>query len=374
MNGPPESPELPRERDTGSVRTDSVKLFAKKVGIVLLFAMGLLFLYSIRRVVILLFIAAVLAAGISPIVKRVMLLVRHHTGRRIQRGTAVILVYLPFLIGAILLGVFTIPLLLEESQQLAHDLPKLLGEKILDPLSKYIPTEKLREMLDPKKSGALENLPIFGYIRKAGGLVASLVAILFLIFYMLIDAERLRNLFLLFYPARDRGEKRRQVIRISRKMSSWLQGQLLLALIIAGATFVGLLALGIPYAFLLAILAGIGEVVPVIGPIVGAIPAVAVALFKSDWQFWAVLAMAILIQQFENLFLVPRIMGKKIAVSPLAVFVAFMCGAVLLGIVGAMLAIPVVAIIQVAFDEGFISRRERRQNLERPGTLAKGND
>lgn len=374
MNGPPESPELPAERDPGSVRTDSLKLFAKKVGIVLLFALGLLFLYSIRRVVILLFIAAVLAAGISPIVKRVMLLVRHHTGRRIQRGTAVILVYLPFLIGAILLGVFTIPLLLEESQQLAQDLPKLLGEKVLDPLSKYIPTEKLREMLDPKKSGALENLPIFGYIRKAGGLVASLVAILFLIFYMLIDAERLRNLFLLFYPARDRGEKRRQVIRISRKMSSWLQGQLLLALIIAGATFVGLLALGIPYAFLLAILAGIGEVVPVIGPIVGAIPAVAVALFKSDWQFWAVLAMAILIQQFENLFLVPRIMGKKIAVSPLAVFVAFMCGAVLLGIVGAMLAIPVVAIIQVAFDEGFISRRERRQNLERPGTLAKGND
>lgn len=374
MNGPPESPELPAERDPGSVRTDSLKLFAKKVGIILLFAMGLLFLYSIRRVVILLFIAAVLAAGISPIVKRVMLLVRHHTGRRIQRGTAVILVYLPFLIGAILLGVFTIPLLLEESQQLAQDLPKLLGEKVLDPLSKYIPTEKLREMLDPKKSGALENLPIFGYIRKAGGLVASLVAILFLIFYMLIDAERLRNLFLLFYPARDRGEKRRQVIRISRKMSSWLQGQLLLALIIAGATFVGLLALGIPYAFLLAILAGIGEVVPVIGPIVGAIPAVGVALFKSDWQFWAVLAMAILIQQFENLFLVPRIMGKKIAVSPLAVFVAFMCGAVLFGIVGAMLAIPVVAIIQVAFDEGFVSRRERRQNLERPGTLAKGND
>lgn len=374
MNGPPESPELPLERDTGSVRTDSVKLFAKKVGIVLLFAMGLLFLYSIRRVVILLFIAAVLAAGISPIVKRVMLLVRHHTGRRIQRGTAVILVYLPFLIGAILLGVFTIPLLLEESQQLAQDLPKLLSEKVLDPLSKYIPTEKLREMLDPKKSGALENLPIFGYIRKAGGLVASIVAILFLIFYMLIDAERLRNLFLLFYPARDRGEKRRQVIRISQKMSSWLQGQLLLALIIAGATFVGLLALGIPYAFLLAILAGIGEVVPVIGPIVGAIPAVGVALFKSDWQFWAVLAMAILIQQFENLFLVPRIMGKKIAVSPLAVFVAFMCGAVLLGIIGAMLAIPVVAIIQVAFDEGFVSRRERRQNLERPGTLAKGSD
>lgn len=374
MNGQPGSPDLLPERGTEEVRGDSLELFAKKVGIVLLFAIGLLFLYSIRRVVILLFIAAVLAAGISPVVKRVMLLIRHHTGKRIRRGTAVLIVYLPFLIGAILLGIFTIPLLLEESKQLAQDLPELVNKKILDPLSRYIPTEKLREMLDPKKSGALENLPIFGYIMKAGGLVASLIAILFLIFYMLIDAERLRNLFLLFYPAEERGEKRRQIIRISRKMSSWLQGQLLLAMIIAAATFVGLFALGIPYAFLLAILAGIGEVVPVIGPIVGAIPAVTVALFKSDWQFWAVLAMAILIQQFENLFLVPRIMGKKIAVSPLAVFVAFMSGAVLLGIVGAVLAIPVVAIIQVAFDEGFVSRRERRQNLERPGTLAKGSD
>lgn len=374
MNGRLGSPEPFPERGIDPGGKDSLELFAKKVGIVLLFALGLLFLYSIRRVLILLFIAAILAAGISPVVKKVMLLTRHYTKRRIKRGVAVLIVYLPFLIGATLLGIFTIPHLLEESRQLAEDLPKLVNEKILDPLGRYIPTEKLREMMDPKRSGALENLPIFGYIKKAGGLVASLIAILFLIFYMLIDAERLRNLFLLFYPAAERGEKRRQVIRISRKMSSWLQGQLLLASIIAGATFVGLLALGIPYAFLLAILAGIGEVVPVIGPIVGAIPAVTVALFKSDWQFWAVLAMAILIQQFENLFLVPRIMGKKIAVSPLAVFVAFMSGAVLFGIVGAMLAIPVVAIIQVAFDEGFVSRRERRQNLERPGTLAKGSD
>lgn len=374
MNGPTGSSDPLPERGTEEVHSDALKLFAKKVGIVILFAIGLLLLYSIRRVVILLFIAGILAAGIAPVVKRVMLLIRHRTGKRIRRGTAVIIVYLPFLIGAVLLGIFTIPHLLEESQQLAHDLPELINQKILDPLGKYLPTEKLREMMDPEKSGALENLPIFGYVRKAGGLVASLVAVLFLIFYMLIDAERLRNLFLLFYPAEERGKKRRQVIRISRKMSSWLQGQLLLAMIIAAATFVGLLALGIPYAFLLAILAGICEVVPVIGPIVGAIPAVTVALFKSDWQFWAVLAMAILIQQLENLFLVPRIMGKKIAVSPLAVFVAFMCGAVLLGIIGAMLAIPVVAIIQVAFDEGFVSRRERRQNLERPGTLSKGAD
>ena len=171
-----------------------------------------------------------------------------------------------------------------------------------------------------------------------------------------------------------RGERRRVLMRVAKRMSSWLSAQLLLSTIIGVTTFAGLVALRIPYALPLAIIAAIGELIPAIGPTVGAIPVLAIALLQSRWQFWSYLAFAVVLQKAENLFIVPRVMARKVSISPLAVFIAFMIGASLLGIVGAILAIPVAAIAQVAFDEAFVSRRERRQDLDRAGTLLRKAD
>lgn len=120
----------------------------------------------------------------------------------------------------------------------------------------------------------------------------------------------------------------------------------------------------------LALLAGVGELIPVIGPIIGAIPALAVALFQSPWQFWAMLAFAVVIQQIENLVLVPRLMGTQLHVSPLGIFIAFTIGASLLGIVGAMPAAPLAAVAQLVLNEVYIGRRERRQDTSRAGAIA----
>lgn len=344
-------------------------MFARKTAIVI-FAVALcVLLWSTRRVVILVFIAAVLAAGISPAVRRVRTLIRLYTRRRIANGTAVVLVYFPFLLAAGTFLFFAVPVLISESRELAVTLPALIDEKILTRLEAYVSVDEARRTL--RSGDLLGDLPIFGYLRSAVVVVTSIVAILFMIIYMLIDGERLRNTFLLLYPAEQRSGKRKMVRRISRRMSSWLSGQLLLASIVGGATFVGLVALRIPYALPLAILAAVGEMVPVIGPIIGAIPAVIVALFQSDWQFWSVIILAILIQQFENYLLVPRLMGKKVRISPLAVFIAFLIGGSLLGIIGAIMALPAAAIVQVFFDEAFVQRRERRQRVDRPGSLMK---
>jgi predicted PurR-regulated permease PerM len=198
--------------------------------------------------------------------------------------------------------------------------------------------------------------------------------VLFMVAYMLIDAERLRNLFLLVYPPEVRGQRRHTLTRIAKRMSAWLSAQLLLCLIIGVSTFVGLSLLRIPYALPLAIIAAVGELIPAIGPTVGAVPALIVALLSSPWQFWAVLIFAVVLQKVENYFIVPRVMARKVSISPLAVFIAFMIGASLLGVMGAIMAIPVAAIAQVAFDEAFVARRERRQDLERSGTLLRKAD
>lgn len=341
--------------------------FAKKVLIVVAIVALVLLLWSIRRILLILAIAAALAAGIAPAVRRVQVLGRHYFRRKIPRGGAVLIVYLPFLLVIGTIVAMTLPQLISQSQEMSRDLPRLIQERVVRPLSPYISADELQRAV--RQFGNRVHLET--YVRGVATTITAIVAILFLIVYILIDAERLRNLFLLLFPAEQRARKRNLIRRVSRRMSSWLSGQLTLAAIIGATTFCALLALRIPYALPLALIAAVGEMVPIIGPIIGAVPALAVAAFQSPWQFWAVLIFAVAVQQIENYLIVPRLMARRVSISPLAVFVAFMIGASLLGVIGAIMAIPAAAVVQVIFEESFVMRRERRQNADRPGTLAR---
>ena len=362
---------MANSRPAGSARGE-LDLFTRKILIVLGVAMAVVLLWFARGVVLVVFIAAVLAAGIAPAVRRVRVLWRYQFRRQLSRGTAVMIVYLPLLLAVLVVGVLIVPRFIADTRELGKHLPVLIEQNILAPIERYVPIGAIREEL----RGGIE-LPrsrVFAYMRSAAAGIAAVFAILFMVAYMLIDAERLRNLFLLIYPPEVRGSRRRTLNRIAKRMSAWLSAQLILCLIIGVATFVGLTLLGIPYALPLAIIAAVGELIPAIGPTVGAVPALIVALLTSPWQFWAVLLFAILLQKVENYLIVPRVMARKVSISPLGVFIAFMIGAALLGVMGAIMAIPVAAIVQVAFDEAFVARRERRQDSERSGTLVRKAD
>ena len=139
-------------------------------------------------------------------------------------------------------------------------------------------------------------------------------------------------------------------------MSAWLGGQLLLGGIIGLTSAVGLWLLGIPFFYVLALISGIGELIPVIGPILSAIPAIAVAATVSLNKVLLVIVFFVLQQQFENHVLVPKVMSRQVGVSAVTVIVALLIGAKLLGIVGAILAVPTAAILQVVFLELTTSR------------------
>ena len=344
-----------------------LETFAKKVAIVTVVLLTLALLWTVRDIVILVFIAAAIAAGISPAVRWVRVRWRYQFHRNLRRGPAVMIVYLPFLIGVLLVLVLIVPRFVHETRDLARQLPSLIETNVLQPLEAYVPVNLIREQL--ADGVEVPRARLFGYVRTSAAVIAAIIAVLFMVMYMLMDAERLRNTFLLIYPPDVRGDRRQTLNRIAGRMSSWLSGQLLLSAIIGVATFIFLFALRVPYALPLAIIAAIGELVPMIGPTLGAIPALAIALLHSPWQFWAVLIFAVVLQKVENVLIVPRVMSRKVSVSPLAIFIAFMCGATILGVVGAIMAIPVAAILQVGFDEAFVRRRERRQDVERAGTL-----
>lgn len=348
-------------------QADDLKQFAKKAAIVAAVVAVAYCIWLIRHVLVLIYIAAVLAAGLSPVVRRVQITVRLWFKRRIRRGTAVLIVYLPFVIAAAVIAVAVIPRLLIETRGFAAELPVLVEQNILETLEPYIPLDDVRAMLN--EQAGRPRIRIFTFFWSAVTVVVAVVCVLFMTAYMLVDAERLRNLILLLFPADQRTARVASISRLSRRMANWLGAQLTLAFLVGTATFVGLTALGIPYAIPLALLATVGEIVPVLGPILGAIPVLLVALTLSKWQFWAALALTVGIQQFENYVLVPRIMGDRVKVSPLAVFIAFLIGASLYGIVGAILAVPSAVVIQLVFEETFLVHRERRLDRQRKGTV-----
>jgi predicted PurR-regulated permease PerM len=355
---------------TGS--RSELELFAKKVLILAAVIFALWLLWEARGVLVLVFIAAILAAGIAPAVWRVRLLWRFHFRKPLARGPAVMIVYLPFLAAVLLIGLLIVPRFVADMRELGQRLPELIEANVLGPLEAYVPVGFVREQL--ANGVELPRSRVFAYMRNAATALASVVAVLFMVAYMLIDADRLRNLFLLIYDPEVRGDRRRVLNRMAGRMSSWLAAQLFLSAIIGVTSFIGFTILQLPYALPLAILAAVGELIPMIGPTVGALPALAVAMLHARWQFWAVLIFAFVLQKLENYLIVPRVMSHSMQISPLAVFVAFMIGASLLGVIGALIAIPVAAIAQVAFDEAFVQRRERRMDTERSGTLLRKAD
>jgi predicted PurR-regulated permease PerM len=167
----------------------------------------------------------------------------------------------------------------------------------------------------------------------------------------MVDGENLVALFVRLFPHMRRARVEDACRRVTSKISAWLGGQVLLALIIGSTAALGLFLLGVPFFYVLALIAGIGEIIPIVGPILSAVPAIAVALSVSPTLALGVIAFFFAQQQLENHILVPKIMQRQVGISAVTVIIALLIGGSLLGIVGAILAVPTAAILQVLFEE-----------------------
>src|SRR5204863_8459646 len=133
--------------------------------------------------------------------------------------------------------------------------------------------------------------------------------------------------------------------RVTHKDSAWLGGQLLLAAVIGSTAALGLFLLGVPFFWVLALISGIGEMIPIVGPILSAVPAIAVALSVRPTLALGVLVFFFAQQQLENHLLVPKIMQRQVGISPVIVISALVIGGSLLGVIGSILAVPTAAIL-----------------------------
>lgn len=314
--------------------------------------------YLARDVILLVYIAVVLAIGLGPLVRSIERSVP--AGKRAPRWLAILLIYLVVVGTLTLVGLLVVPPLIAQSQDLWRRLPQLLdrGQEFLiryHLLEHPITLEEaVRKAPGP---GDAVGTVATAVTRVFGGLLAFLT-LLILTFYLLLESESLFLGFVRFFPRAERPRVESVARKISTKVSAWLSGQLILAGSIGLTAAIGLYLLGVPYFYVLALIAALGEMIPVVGPIFSAIPALGVAFTVSPRTALFTALFLIAQQQFENHLLVPKVMERQVGVSAVIVIVALLVGGSLLGILGAVLAVPTAAIVQVVVQE-LLDERDR---------------
>lgn len=191
---------------------------------------------------------------------------------------------------------------------------------------------------------------VLGYIGAATKGLLTAVIILLLAYYWTLDGPRIIQTGLLLLPQERRESSRELIAAMETKVSAYIAGQGVLMLVVGVMAFIAYWLIGLPYVLVLALVAGVMEAVPLVGPLLGAIPAALVALtLGPDKLIWVIVA-TVVIQQLENSFLVPRVMRQAVGVNPFVTLLALFAFSSLLGVAGAIMAIPMAAIIQLLLD------------------------
>lgn len=312
-------------------------------------------LYLFRTAFFLLFVGIVFATAVKP-------LVRAMERRQASHPAAVGGVYLTLALlavaGVLVLG----PLLLDQMMSLAAAVPAVYDSFREDLLE--IPSPFVQRMVarlpprltpPPTAEAAVEQAVVqvshsLGFVGSGLKAALALAGGLMLAFYWSLQEERTIRWLLLFFPVERREAVRDFLGAVDTKVGAYLRGQAILCLIVAALALVAFWFLGLPYAIVLAAIAGIMEAVPFFGPILGAIPAILVALATDPSLVLGVIISMTVIQQLENHLLVPQVMDRAVGVNPLVTLLAIAAFGTLMGLAGAILAIPLAAIAQLVLD------------------------
>jgi predicted PurR-regulated permease PerM len=318
-------------------------------------------LYLVRGPVLLLYVCALFAAGLTPLVRWIERQRFLTVGkRRMPKPLAVLIIY-GTVIGTLAgIGFAVVPQIVQQSQQFAKELPNLLdkGQQQLAKWGLISPDTSFKELLQQSPIGGGDAVTmvlgaVWGFV---GGLFGT-VTILLLTFYMLVESQRIFDFFVRLFPRQRRPKVAEVSQLVQLKVSAWLGGQIFLGFVIGATTAIGLGLMGVPYFFVLALIAGIGEMIPMVGPLISAVPAILVAFTVSPGLAFGVAVFFLVQQQLENAVLVPKLMGETVGLNAVTVISALLIGSELLGFSGALLAVPTAAIIQVLIEELYLAEK-----------------
>lgn len=330
---------------------ENKKLFGSSTEIILkvvVIILGLWFLYLIRDVLALFFVAIIIMAAIDP-------LVTWFKGKvRIPRSIGVLIIYCFLLSIFVAIVSFLVPALTFQFREFLKDLPGYLQklDGLLQNISFYGQSYGLELNLENISKNLSEtSLNIFSTtVGFFTGLI-SFIVVLSMAFYMSIKEDGMETFVESVTPKKYKFTALRIAKKIKNRIGRWMSGQLILMVIIFLLDYAVLYFLGVPYALVIALMGGFFEIIPYIGPTISTFVAVLVTLLVSPIKAIFVLLFYVIIQQAENNIIFPQIMKKAVGLNPLAVILSMLIGLKIAGVAGAILAIPVATAIGIVFKE-----------------------
>jgi len=286
-----------------------------------------------------LFIALVLVGVLNPTVEK---LERWHLPRWLSALLLYLLVII--LLGAILAGL--IPPLLNQVGELTKSLPFLDHPiRILGIDASQIIKEKLHQEIATFSTDLIKlTLNVFTNI-------ISIFGILVISFYLLLEHKRLDRYLFSFFGQKGVARGRRIIFKLEQRLGGWIRAELLLMFIVGSLSYAGFLVLKLHFALALGILAGFLEIIPNVGPVLAAVPAIFFGLASSPLTALVVAAWCFLVQQLENNLIVPRVMNKVTGVNPVITLLILAIGVKLAGITGMIIAVPAYLILETLLAE-----------------------
>ena len=330
------------------------------VGIALLFG----FVIRFHLILFLFLIAIILASITRPAVDWL-------AQRGVRSQVGVILVYLGLVALVALLAALVTPLVFGQIDAAAQQLPTLYAalrqtltgtdNRLVQRLALGLPEQfdllALSTATAPTENGMMSFAPAWSLVKTGGRGGFVVIAILALAFYWVSEGELITRRVLFFLPADRREQTRTTLAQMDNAIGGFFRGQFILMGVVAALSGVGYFIVGMPYAFGLALIAGICEAIPMIGPILGTAVAAFVALSLAPDKLPAVIVIGVIVQLLENNLLVPRIMNRSVGVNPIVTILAIAAFGALGGFVGVLFAIPLAAMMQIIIQQLFSIRR-----------------
>jgi len=327
---------------------EKIEISYKTILFTVFLLLSLFFLYQARKIILLLFVCLIFTAAFGPLINKIQKF-------KIPRPLAIMIFYF-FIIGGLIATIASIaPVLISQTEALLNNLPRFLDEigffKLDIALSDY--------------SDRLLDVPanVFKFAASALSNIIGIFAFLVINFYLMMERGNLKkHLHFLFS---ENGEKKVEtlILRLEKELGGWVRAQVLLMMIIGLMSYVGLKFLDLEFALPLALIAGLLEIIPNIGPTVSMIPAIIVGFASSPVMGLAVVALYFLIQQLENNLIVPKVLQKAIGLHPLITIIALMTGLKLGGVVGSLLAIPAILFIKVIIEQLYLPTRTPKKSV-----------
>ena len=313
-----------------------IEISHRTVIFTIFFLLLLKLLWEIKNIIFSLIIAFIIMSALKP-------LVNFLTKFKLPKSLAVIIIYFLFIFFVISLFYIIIPPLAIETSNLFRQFP--------DYFNQIFPDKDYLNLNFITQQGIQLTSETLKIAKTIFSNLLFITSTLFFSIYFTLEEDIIKKIFINFLSPENISYAKTIFSQVENRLKNWFWGEVILMSIIGIFSYIGLIIINLPHAFPLAVLAGLLEVVPNIGPVISTIPAAIIGLAISPYYFFAVIALYFIIQQMENNFIVPLVMKKTVNLNPIITLFSLLVGGQIAGVAGVLLAVPIVLILETVLIE-----------------------